>query len=116
VKRGEIYTVDLTAGGRLGVEQDGERPAVVVSNDKFNSNVHWKSVIVVPFSASPTQQERNYGVIFKQGTGGLTSDCVALTHQIVTVDRSRLGKLRGELSPKEMAPLDMELKIILYLP
>jgi mRNA interferase MazF len=107
--------VDLTGGGRFGSEQDGQRPAVVVSNDKFNVNVGWKTVIVVPLSTSLTQQQRAYGVLFKQGTAGLKSDSVALAHQIVTIDRTRLGRLVGHVPRDEMRSLDSELRVILYL-
>ena len=113
MKRGEIYIVDLH--GHSGHEQQGKRPAIIVSNDKLNNNQRWRTVIVVPVSTSPTQAQRQYGVFLPRGSGGLNSDSTELCHQITTIDRARLEQRLGELDAKILQSLDAELSVILYL-
>jgi mRNA interferase MazF len=114
VKRGEIYVADLPTGNS-GHELQGPHPAIIFTNNVFNANTSWRTIIVVPISSSPTQAQRNYGSFLPKGTGGLTSDCIALCHQITTIDRSRLVKQIGFLSLKELQPIETEMRIILYL-
>lgn len=114
MKRGEVYVVDLPVLG-LGSELQGPHPAIIFSNDVFNGKASWGTVIVVPISSSPTQAERNYGSFLPKGTGGLHSDSIALCHQITTIDRSRLVKQIGSLTLKELHPIEVELRTILYL-
>ena len=113
MKRGEIYDVDLS--GREGHETQGNRPAIVISNDKFNSTASWKTVTVVPVSTSSSQAQRNYGVVLPAGSGGLPSESVALCHQVTTIDRTRLGKCYGQLDAPLLQRVSDEVKIILYL-
>ena len=50
MKRGDVYWADLHP--RSGSEQTGRRPVIVISHDGFNQIPAWKSIIVVPVSAS----------------------------------------------------------------
>jgi len=100
VRRGEIWWATLAP--RSGSEQQGTRPVVVVSHDAFNEVAGWRSVIVVPVSSSSSQARRGpTSVALPAGAGGLTKDCVALCHQVTTLDRgkltSRLGALPADL-------------------
>ena len=114
MKRGEVYLVDLSFA-RFGHEEKGVRPAIIVSNDVFNQNASWGTLVVVPVSTSSTQAQRNYGVSLAEGVGGLTRDSVALCHQITTIDRKRLRKSLGVLPRKDMDRVDAEVSTILYL-
>ncbi|WP_370655531.1 type II toxin-antitoxin system PemK/MazF family toxin [Candidatus Binatus sp.] len=115
MRRGEVYLCDLSYG-QTGHEQDGTRPAIILSNDKFNNNRSWGTVIVVPISTSPSQAQRQYGIFLPQGSGGLPRDSVALCHQITTIDRDRVQTLLGSLDAKLLGQVEAEVKIILYLP
>jgi mRNA interferase MazF len=116
VKRGEIYEIDLTYG-RSGHEQQGKRPAIILSNDVFNSKASWGTVTVVPVSTSSSQAQRQYGVPLSTGVGGLPSASIALCHQITTIDRNRidLSKCYGQLDAATIKRVSAEVKIILYL-
>lgn len=84
MKRGDIFWADIFP--RSGSEQRGPRPVVVVSHDGFNAITSWKSIIVVPMSTSGAQARRGLTAIhLAKGAGGLTSDSVALCHQITRV-------------------------------
>jgi len=96
VKRGEVYWADLRP--RSGSEQQGLRPVVVLSHDAFNESPDWKSVIVIPCTTSKAQRRRGPTVVaLPEGTGGLREDCVAICHQVTTLDRSKLGQRLGTL-------------------
>jgi mRNA-degrading endonuclease toxin of MazEF toxin-antitoxin module len=72
---------------------------IVVSHDGFNQTVGWRSVIVVPVSASETQARRGpTAVPLNQGAGGLRKPGVALCHQVTTLDRGKLSERLGMLS------------------
>lgn len=114
MKRGEVYHVDLSHG-RYGHEEKGFRYGIIFSNNVFNGTMSWGTVIIVPTSASPTQAQRNYGVILPAGSGGLPVECVALCHQITTIDRRRLGALCGTLPVTLLDRVDQEVRTILYL-
>lgn len=97
---------------RSGPEQRGTRPVVVVSHDAFNTTPGWRSVIVVPVSRSPGQARRGpTAVAVPKGTGGLPADSVALCHQVTTLDRSKLTRLIGTLSPQTLDEISEGLKI-----
>lgn len=114
MRRGDIYIVDLTYG-RLGSEQDKIRPAIIVSHDDMNQNPSWKTVIVVPLSTSLNQMRRPNVLVIPRGTGGLTTDSVAIFHQVTTIDRQRLRTRIGTLDPGTIEKLDRGLLMVLAL-
>lgn len=114
VRRGEIYKIDLS-NGRSGHETQGERPAIIFSNDVFNGNASWKTVIVIPVTTSVSQARRSYGVVLPAGSAGLPSESVALCHQITTIDRDRIGALYGQLDARLLRSVEDEVRTILRL-
>jgi mRNA interferase MazF len=96
MRRGDVFWAELNP--RSGSEQQGRRPVLVVSHNAFNEIPTWQSVIVIPCSTSGAQRRRGPTAVFlSAGTGGLPEDCVALCHQITTVDRSKLTRRIGTL-------------------
>ncbi len=115
VKRGEVYMAKLQP--RSGSEQQGNRPVMVMSHDSFNDNPRWRSIIVIPFSTSPTQSQRGpTAVMIVAGDGGLKHDSIAVCHQVTTLDRAKLGKRLGKLSETAMANVEAGLKAATDLP
>ncbi len=101
---------------RSGSEQRGRRPVIVVSNDGFNLTAMWRSVIVVPVSASGSQARRGPTAIpLPAGAGGLTRGSVALCHQVTTLDRAKLAERVGALSPALVIAVNAGLKAALDL-
>jgi mRNA interferase MazF len=108
VRRGDLYWADLEP--RSGSEQQGRRSVIVLSHDGFNEAPNWRSIILVPCSTANLQKRRGPTVAFlARGTGGLREDCVAVCHQITTLDRSKLGQRIGSLP--EAALRDVEAAI-----
>ena len=105
MKRGDLYWAELRP--RSGSEQQGRRPVVVVSHDGFNETPSWGSIIIVPCSTSPSQRRRGPTVVLlAEGTGGLPADCVALCHQITTLDRSKLVQQIGTLPAPDLLAVE----------
>ena len=114
MKRGDIFLADLYP--RSGAEQSGRRPVLVFSHDSFNRIPGWRSVIVVPFSTSPRQARRGLtAVAVPAGEGGLDRESVALCHQVTTLDRSKLDRKLGVLSPKTLSAVEFGVKASLDL-
>jgi len=114
LKRGEVYWADLAP--RSGSEQQGRRPVIVVSDDELNQIRNWKSIIVVPLTTSAIQLRRGPSSIsLPKGAAGLRKECVALCHQVTTLDRSKFAKRIGLLTWGELIQVEAGLKAALDL-
>ena len=114
MKRGEIFWADLVP--RSGSEQAGRRPVIVVSHDGFNLTPGWRSVIVVPMSTSMAQARRGPTAVEIAADGtGLHRPGIAVCHQVTTLDRAKLTRRIGSLSPTLLASIEEGLKAALDL-
>jgi mRNA interferase MazF len=105
VKRGDIYLVDWS-GGR-GHEQGGERPALVVQNDIGNQ---FAGTTIVATVTTSLGKPYPFMVSLPEGTGGLDYDSAVDCAQLMTIDKRRLGKNLGALTPSQMAQVGIALK------
>jgi len=114
MKRGDVYWADLVP--RSGSEQTGRRPVVLVSHEAFNQTPGWRSIIVVPISTSTSQARRGPTVIeIPGGLASLTRTSVAVCHQVTTLDRAKLTKRIGTLSPEVLSEVESGLKAAMDL-
>ena len=89
---------------------------IVVSHDGFNEIDSWRSIIVVPVSASAKQAARGpTAVPLPKGTGGLAQNSVALCHQVTTLDRAKLKKKLASLTSNALTRVEAGLKAALDL-
>ncbi len=115
MRRGDVFIANLRP--RSGTEQAGTRPVIVVSNNGFNANPNWLSVIVIPVSTSKKQGARGPTAIFlPKSSGGLRNDSIALCHQVTTIDRRKLTQRLGALNRQEMARVERGIQAALDLP
>ena len=112
MRRGDVYWAELEP--RSGSEQRGRRPVVVVSHDGFNAIPTWRSVVVVPLSTS-TARTGPTAIGISAGAGGPGKASVALCHQVTTLDRAKLTKRVGSLSPTDLGRLSEGLRASLGL-
>jgi mRNA interferase MazF len=110
VKRGDIYLVDWS-GGR-GHEQAGKRPALIVQNDIGNE---FAGTTIVASITTSLGKLYPFMVNLPAGAGGLDDDSAVDCAQIMTIDKSRLGKRLGGLSPAYVAQVNAALKKSLAL-
>jgi mRNA interferase MazF len=114
MRRGDVYWADLVP--RSGSEQTGRRPVVLVSHNGFNQTPGWRSIIVVPISASASQAKRGPTVVgIPGGIAGLSKDSGAVCHQVTTIDRAKLIKRIGALTPDLFHEVERGLKAAMDL-
>ena len=110
-KRGEVYLVSFDP--TLGAEIQKTRPALILQNDISN---RYSPITIV---AALTSQFKNppfpTDVLITPPEGGLKTQSAALLNQIRSIDKRRLIKLLGALSPETMSRVNDALRISLGL-
>ena len=109
MKRGEIYRADLDPV--VGSEQGGVRPVVIIQND--TGNLHSPTVIVAAITTRRKKPGLPIHVPISAGESGLPQDSVVLTEQVRTLEKSRLTRYLGALTPEAMKRLDHALGLSL---
>ena len=99
VRRGDVYLINLDP--TLGGEIQKTRPCVVVSPDELNA--HLRTFIVAPMTTGGHAYPFRLQCRFQRRAGYVVLD------QIRTVDRDRLGRRLGRLSP---ATIDRVLHVL----
>ena len=98
IKMFDVFQVDF--GNAIGSEQEKERPAVVVQNDKGNK--YSPTVIVIPLTkelkklSMPTHE-----IIHKNKLNGLSEDSMLVGEQMRAIDKSRILYKRGFLNQEK---------------
>ncbi|MCL2547028.1 MAG: type II toxin-antitoxin system PemK/MazF family toxin [Oscillospiraceae bacterium] len=110
IKRGEIYYADLNPV--FGSEQGDTRPVLITQNDIGNK--HSPTLVVVPLTTKVKKNMMPTHVLIPQSCG-LEIDSLALTEQIRTIDRSRLGSYIGRIGAEEQAAIDKALAVSIGL-
>ena len=108
--RGEIWMVNLDP--TLGHEQAGKRPALVVSDDRFNQSPAGL-VVVTPITGTDRGIPAHVRVASKEG--GLMKEGLVMADQIRTISQQRLGRRMGAVSPATMAQVEHCLRLVLGL-
>lgn len=102
VKRSEVWLADLNP--TRGSEQAGTRPVLIFQNDVINKFT--TTVLTIPFTTNLRRASLPSCVKVSKGEGGLTSDSVALCHQLRAIDKTRLQRKLGELAEETMAAIE----------
>jgi len=106
IKRGDVFLVNFDP--TIGSETRKTRPAVVVSNDI--NNAHSPVISISPIS-SKIDRVYSFEVEIPAGTGGLTTRSKIMINQTRAVDKLRLVKKTGNLSPEIMQSVNHALKL-----
>ena len=110
-RRGDIYYVQF-GNTSTGSEQHGDRPAVIIQNDV--GNTYAPTLIVVPLTSN-TEKKVTQPTHCLLENEGLSMSSMALAEQIFTIDKSRVKRFVGHLTPEEMGRVDDAVKISLAL-
>lgn len=119
VKRGEVYLCDF--GEPYGSEQGFERYAIVIQNDY--GNLHSPTTIVIPCTAEHKKKLPVHFYCKFSPKNMLDYDLakvgseenVIMAEQIQTVDKTRLRKYIGTLTPDIMKAIEGKISISLHL-
>lgn len=97
MKRGEIHLVDWSPG--RGSEPTGLRPALVLQNDIGNK---YSATTIVAAVTTASGKTYPFQVHLEPGESGLLKPSTVLLEQILTVDKRRLVKKIGQISPEKL--------------
>ncbi len=110
-RRGEIYLVDFEP--TRGAEIKKTRPALIIENDTGNRYSPITIVAVITSQVGgriyPTE------VFLKAPEGGLTSGGLVLLNQIRSIDKGRLVKWLGTITPQTVQRVEDALRISMEL-
>ena len=102
VQRGAVWLADLNP--IRGSEQAGFRPVLIFQNDTVNK--FSTTALAIPFTTNLRRAAFPTCVLVKQGEGGLTSDSVALCHQMRVLDTGRLNRKLGNVNQQTIAKIE----------
>jgi mRNA interferase MazF len=108
-KRGEIYLVNFDP--TIGAEIQKTRPALIVQNDIANR--HSPITIVAAVTSQFDEPLYPTEVLVQSPEGGFTVDSVVLLNQVRSVDKRRLIRRLGALTPTTMERVTRALQISL---
>ena len=110
-RRGEVYLVSLDP--TVGAEIRKTRPGLVLQSDIANRS----SPITIVAAITSQFGEPLYPteVLILAREGGLATDSVVLLNQIRSIDKQRLVRRLGKLTPETMARVDRALTLSLGL-
>lgn len=110
-RRGEVYLVGFDP--TVGAEIKKTRPALIIQNDIGNR--YSPLTIVAAITSRFDQPLYPHQALLPAGEGGVKVDSAILLNQVRTVDKGRLLKGLGKVSPETMERVDRALQISLGL-
>ena len=108
-ERGTVVLVELDP--TVGHEQQGVRPCVAVSDPAVNVDQRFPLVAVVPVTGTA-----GVGALYpvlEAGSSGLAKRSFALVDHIRSIDKRRIRRMFGQVSPSELATIDQGLVLFL---
>jgi mRNA interferase MazF len=102
VLRGDVWLADLNPV--RGSEQAGTRPVLVMQTNVINRFT--TTVLTIPFTTNLRRAALPSCVSVAAGEGGLSSESVALCHQLRVLDKTRLTKRLGEVGAATLEEIE----------
>lgn len=102
VLRGEVWLAELNPV--RGSEQAGNRPVLIIQTNAVNRFT--TTILAIPFTTNLRRASLPSCVQVATGEGGLSSESVALCHQLRVLDKSRLTKKLGSVSAATLEKIE----------
>ena len=109
--RGTVLLVELDP--TIGHEQRGVRPCITVSSPTVNADQRFPLIAVVPVTG--TAGDGALYPALAPGSSGLTKASYALVDHLRSIDKRRIRRIFGQVSPGELAGIDQGLELFLGL-
>jgi len=106
ILRGDLFYARLNPV--IGSEQGAFRPVLVVQNNI--GNAHSPTIVIVPITRNLKKSPLPTHVYIPKAYG-LESECLALTEQIRTIDRTRIARYIGHICENVQDEIDTALLI-----
>ena len=109
--RGTVVLVALDP--TVGYEHRGVRPCIAVSDPSVNADQRFPLIAVVPVTGTS-----GVGALYpalSAGTSGVTKTSYALVDHLRSIDKRRVRRIFGQVSPSELASIDQGLELFLGL-
>jgi len=100
--RGEVWFANL--GPTRGAEQAGTRAVILFQADAVNEFT--STVLCIPLTPNLRRAALSTCPLIRRPEGGLSDDSVALCHQMRALDKTRLVRRPGRLSPEALSALE----------
>ena len=107
--RGDIYYANMEP--HVGSEQGGERPVVVLQNDKGNK--HSSTIIIATLTSRVDKKLSLPTHVLLDQNPGLRVPSIVQLEQIFTLDKQRMQRFVGQASSEEIDRIEAALKISL---
>ena len=95
ITQGDVFWADLP--DPIGSGPGFRRPVLIVQGNAFNRS-RIATVVVVPLTSNLRLADAPGNVLLRVRATGLSKDSVANVSQIITIDKSLLGKRAGHLT------------------
>jgi mRNA interferase MazF len=112
VHRGEIWWASLPEP--RGSEPGFRRPVLVVQSDPFNAS-RIQTIVAIVITSNLQLAEAPGNVYLPVKSSGLPRDSVANVSQIITLDKAYLENRVKTLAKRELALVDIGLRMVLDL-
>jgi len=109
--RGTVVLVELDP--TIGHEQRGVRPCITVSDPTVNADQRFPLIAVVPVTGTAGDGALYPGLA--PGSSGLTKASYALVDHLRSIDKRRIRRIFGQVSPGELSNIDQGLELFLGL-
>jgi mRNA interferase MazF len=109
--RGTVVLVELDP--TVGHEQRGVRPCITVSDPTVNADQRFPLIAVVPVTGTAGEGALYPGLA--PGSSGLMKASYALVDHLRSIDKRRIRRIFGQVSPSELNSIDQGLELFLGL-
>lgn len=111
-RRGEIWWANLDPV--VGSEQGGRRPVLILQNDAISRFT--STILVVPLTTTLRRSQLPSSAFIPHAGTGLTSDSVALCHQMRVLDTTRLSTRIGAIAPEVVLQVEYAAQFTIGIP
>ena len=112
IQRGAVWWADLP--DPTGSSPGYRRPVIVVQSDSFNRS-RIGTIQVIPLTSNLDREKIPGNVRLGRGDTSLPLESVAMTSQVLTIDRAEFIEQVGAIPPTAMRAIDRGLRLTLDL-
>ena len=110
-QRGDIFLATLEP--RIGSEQGGTRPVIVLQNNI--GNYYSPTLIIAPLTSNIQKKRFLPTHYLLEGLSFMSGPSLVLLEQITTIDKQRIMHYLGSVSESHMSMIDKAVKVSLAL-